>query len=627
METSDKPSHSFRKKLKITVFCAVIALIWAVWSLPTIFYHLQDSAEDAPTSSTMSSMNDADNDIFTNETLLNSSNSQCFPEVYGGSVCRSALQSLQNCIPNLCNSTEIYISPDRMQNEVEAELASLLGGLQLLSPSPTCLAAVVPFLCFYYFGLCDSGELYQPSFEDCATIASETCRVEFQAAINLGLGRDRLPQCELLSDSSDSSSELAVGCSDQCSAGLEDMDDANFPSCSDGFYLVVVNGTAGSCQPECATWEELPHHVIAVGDAFAISQAVVYIISAGVLLVIACIEHKRMFKFPAIFIIYEMIPLGLLSVFILIGQMDRTQLFCSAQNLLESLDNSTFFCNLQGAVLYYIALQQALLWNFHTAAVLWTIKFPLAAKSFEAKNYTKYVHLMMLALAITLPFICVIVVFATGGCRLSRFPNIICLARKPDVTFYAFVLPLSFLTAAGMSMIATIFWILYHITRDMATMQRKKQDSEKRRTGSLKKTLSSLKRHTAVNKSELKILILLIYFSILLAGIITSFTLRLTGINSLITDVGTYFSCEARGNVPGQEACDRSFERLGSEILSVFSYLLIGFYPIVSLIYVVNVQELKQKVLILLGRGGRTRVASNSFSSSLGKIKAGSVSA
>lgn len=130
-----------------------------------------------------------------------------------------------------------------------------------------------------------------------------------------------------------------------------------------------------------------------------------------------------------------------------------------------------------------------------------------------------------------------------------------------------------------------------------------------------------------MNKSELKILILLIYFSILLAGIITSFTLRLTGINSLITDVGTYFSCEARGNVPGQEACDRSFERLGSEILSVFSYLLIGFYPIVSLIYVVNVQELKQKVLILLGRGGRTRVASNSFSSSLGKIKAGSVSA
>ena len=93
---------------------------------------------------------------------------------------------------------------------------------------------------------------------------------------------------------------LYYAMADQCSAGLEDMDDANFPSCSDGFYLVVVNGTAGSCQPECATWEELPHHVIAVGDAFAISQAVVYIISAGVLLVIACIEHKRMYVSPMI---------------------------------------------------------------------------------------------------------------------------------------------------------------------------------------------------------------------------------------------------------------------------------------------------------------------------------------
>ena len=144
--------------------------------------------------------------------------------------------------------------------------------------------------------------------------------------------------------------------------------------------------------------------------------------------------------------------------------------------------------------------------------------------------------------------------------------------------------------------------------------------------GSMKKTLSSIKRHTAVNKSELKILILLIYFSILLAGIITSFTLRLSSIDSLITDVRVYFSCEAVGDIPGKTPCDRSFERLGSEILSVISYLLIGLYPIVSLIYVVNVQELKQKILVFIGRGGHMRV--NSVSSSLPpKIKTGSVSA
>ena len=64
--------------------------------------------------------------------------------------------------------------------------------------------------------------------------------------------------------------------------------------CSDGFYLDMENGSAGVCIPDCGTWEEFPHHVIAVSDAFAITQAVVYIISATLLLVIACFEHKRM---------------------------------------------------------------------------------------------------------------------------------------------------------------------------------------------------------------------------------------------------------------------------------------------------------------------------------------------
>ena len=144
------------------------------------------------------------------------------------------------------------------------------------------------------------------------------------------------------------------------------------------------------------------------------------------------------------------------------------------------IDRVLFYSHSTGGVFYYIALQQALLWTFHTAAVLWTIKFPFAAKAFEVKGYTKYVHVTMLALAISLPFICVIVVFGTGGCRLTRFPNIICLAKVPDVTFYAFVLPLSVLTAVGMSMIATIFWILYHITNDLPKMQSKRQEAEKR---------------------------------------------------------------------------------------------------------------------------------------------------
>ena len=128
-----------------------------------------------------------------------------------------------------------------------------------------------------------------------------------------------------------------------------------------------------------------------------------------------------------------------------------------------------FLLHSAGAVLHYVALQQVLMWFLHILAVYWKIRFPLHAKSFEVKGYATYVHVAMLALIILLPFISIAVVFGTGGCRLSRFPNIICQAKDPDATFYALVLPMSILTAAGISVIILIFWVLYYVKKDMPT--------------------------------------------------------------------------------------------------------------------------------------------------------------
>ena len=124
--------------------------------------------------------------------------STCSAEIYTGDVCRSALQSLQSCIPDRCGSTEVYIPSVGLQNEIEQRLASLVGGLQLVNPSPECQAAIVPFLCSYYFQLCDSSNtLHPPSLQDCVLIANQTCAREFQTAVTV-LGRDNLPNCETL---------------------------------------------------------------------------------------------------------------------------------------------------------------------------------------------------------------------------------------------------------------------------------------------------------------------------------------------------------------------------------------------------------------------------------------------
>ena len=60
--------------------------------------------------------------------------------------------------------------------------------------------------------------------------------------------------------------------------------------CSDGFY-----DAGGTCLPKCGEWEELPHATIVITDVVYVFQAVVYIVSAAVVLVLSCIQHQRMY--------------------------------------------------------------------------------------------------------------------------------------------------------------------------------------------------------------------------------------------------------------------------------------------------------------------------------------------
>ncbi len=64
-----------------------------------------------------------------------------------------------------------------------------------------------------------------------------------------------------------------------------------------------------------------------------------------------------------------------------------------------------------------------------------------------------------------------------------------------------------------------------------------------------------------------------------------------------------YFMCEATGEFPGKVPCDRSFGRLGAEILAALAYVMVGFFPFVSLIYVVNIDDLKAKLKMIPKRG------------------------
>ena len=57
-------------------------------------------------------------------------------------------------------------------------------------------------------------------------------------------------------------------------------------------------------------------------------------------------------------------------------------------------------------------------------------------------------------------------------------------------------------------------------------------------------------------------------------------------------EVRQYFLCEAAGP---EDPCDKSgYEELTISELIALSYILLGFFPVVNLVFAINVNELKQ---------------------------------
>ena len=54
------------------------------------------------------------------------------------------------------------------------------------------------------------------------------------------------------------------------------------------------------------------------------------------------------FRFPSVFIIYQNITVAVGAIFVLVGYTAKEPLFCSSDDVQESLDNPTPFCTIIG---------------------------------------------------------------------------------------------------------------------------------------------------------------------------------------------------------------------------------------------------------------------------------------
>ena len=106
-----------------------------------------------------------------------------------------------------------------------------------------------------------------------------------------------------------------------------------------------------------------------------------------------------------------------------------------------------------------------------------------------------------------------------------------------------------------------------------------------------------------VTVAELKILIVFFYSLIFSVVSLTGFTVATQNVTEFASELSAYFACESQGIQPGR-MCERGFNRIGNEVVLCLVYILLGFYPVVSLVFVISYQEMKEKFSKWFARNG-----------------------
>ena len=76
---------------------------------------------------------------------------------------------------------------------------------------------------------------------------------------------------------------------------------------------------------------------------------------------------------------------------------------------------------------------------------------------------------------------------------------------------------------------------------------------------------------------------------------LTGFTFSIRNARQFADALAEYWQCEIAGVSP-ENSCDReSFEQFTSPGLTAVSFILMGIFPAVNLIFAVNIREIKQK--------------------------------
>ena len=122
-------------------------------------------------------------------------------------------------------------------------------------------------------------------------------------------------------------------------------------------------------------------------------------------------------------------------------------------------DSSTTF---PGFVFIYLLGQTSMWGLIHGIFLLWAVRDPFGFRRLKKTGRIRYAHIICVAMAVVLPLVAPCALLRDGYINTAT-PSQVCVGRSFSVTYYALILPVSFIVGLTSCLLSLFFWTLFKV--------------------------------------------------------------------------------------------------------------------------------------------------------------------
>lgn len=128
----------------------------------------------------------------------------------------------------------------------------------------------------------------------------------------------------------------------------------------------------------------------------------------------------------------------------------------------------TTHTHITAVALFYCVNQMGYFVMFHAMLLFWALNFPFSYRQLKTSGKVRYVHIIVVLLALFLPVPATLGVLFQGFIY-SRNPSPTCYVSSSEYVYFAFGLPLSVIMGITACMLLLSFWAILKVSSVMSS--------------------------------------------------------------------------------------------------------------------------------------------------------------